>query len=223
MRFPNAAKGVKRIFTAEILGLIAGIAMVIAYIFGIVAVAAAFNANDQSAAMGSFASFGVMGILLIVALVLMIISFIMNIVGITNASKDEKSFSTALLFLVIGLAASVIGSFLQNVNPTIYGLCTSLSQLMNLFVNIFVISGIIRLADQLNRGDISQKGANIFKLLIAIYIIMLIVSLIATFMGGLTASIVAGVLMLVSAILSVVKYFLYLSFLSKAKKMLAEA
>ena len=79
-----------------------------------------------------------------------------------------------------------------------------------------------QLADRLNRGDVSTKGTNVLKLIIVVAILSLIASLISSFMGGMVASVTAAVLLIVSLILNIIKYFMYLSFLSRLKKSLVE-
>ena len=58
----------------------------------------------QSGGLGGMA---VAGVLIIAMSVLFIIGFIMNIVGINRAKIDEDEFTKALLFVILGIAASV--------------------------------------------------------------------------------------------------------------------
>lgn len=104
MRFPNAAAGVKKIFTAEILALIGAIATVIGTISALIAVAAAANNSTGGTAVAGGASV----IFLLGAGVLGIIAFIMNIIGINSAAKDEASFKTALICVIVGIAGTAI-------------------------------------------------------------------------------------------------------------------
>lgn len=215
MTFPNAAKGVKRIFTAEILALIAAICTVIAIILGIIM----YGAASANADGGAVLSFGGAALFATGAGVLMIIAFIMQIVGISNAAKDEVSFKTAMICLIVGIVASLIGSIFSG-SSVIYSITDLVSKLMSLFVTIFIISGIIKLADKLNDGAVSAKGSNLLKLITVIYALSLVANLIVLILGGYAASVVAGVIALVAVILSIVKYVLFLSYLNQAKKML---
>lgn len=221
MRFPNAAKGVKKIFTSEILTIAAYICLAVAAVLMVFAIAAGKAGDETGLSIAGGSILGV-GILMIAWLVLAIIAFIMNLVGIINASHDEANFKSALLFLILGIAASCTSAAFASSNGLLSSLMYTLSTLMTLFVTIFVISGCVRLADSLNRGDVSTKGSNVLKLIIVIKIIELTVSLISTFMGGMVASVTAAVLFVVAIVLSIVQYFMYLSFLSKSKKMLAQ-
>ena len=213
MKFPNAAKGVKKIFTAEILNLIGTIVMVIAAIVGAIGVAGAAGAQSsdgKALALGG----GIMVALIFIAVY-------MILVGIINASKDETNFKSALIFLIVGIVTTILVAVFRN-NPVVYSMLLSLGDLMKVFVNIFVIAGGVKLADRMNRGDVSTKGTNVLKLIIVVAILSLIASLISSFMGGMVASVTAAVLFIVGLVLNIIKYFMYLSFLSRLKKSLAE-
>ena len=233
MKFPNAAKGIKKMFTAEILHLIGVILMIIAASFAVVGLSTAAidvnnlpstqnlselfaGANGTAAANLILIGIGLVGI----AFILYFIGFILNLVGYINARHDGNEFLTALVFLLISIVFSAVYGF--TIYNGIGGVMYSLATLCQTIATIFVIAGVVKLADRLNRGDVSSMGSNILKLLITIEVIAFVVSLITTFMGGAVASVTAAILLLVAFILSFIKYIMYLIFLAKAKQMLAE-
>ena len=222
MRFPNAAKGVKRIFTAQILQLIGTVCAVIGGLIFISGGATALLTKGSNA--GAAAALGQMGIALIFFIgygVLALIAFIMQLVGIINAKNDEDSFKSALVCLIV---VPIIGGFFVRSAPVVTSLCASVGNLMTLFVTIFIISGIIKLADQLNRGDVSTKGSNILKIIIVIAGLSLILSIVSSFMLTNTAiAVTALILLAVAMVLSVVQYIMFLTLLAKAKNMLVES
>ena len=225
MRFPNAAKGVKRIFTAQILQLIGTVCAVIGGMIFISGDATALLTKGSNA--GAAAALGQMGIALIFFIgygVLALIAFIMQLVGIINAKNDEDSFKSALVCLIIGIVVPIIGGFFVRSAPVVTSLCASVGNLMTLFVTIFIISGIIKLADQLNRGDVSTKGSNILKIIIVIAGLSLILSIVSSFMLTNTAiAVTALILLAVAMVLSVVQSTMFLTLLAKAKNMLVES
>ena len=222
MKFPNAAKGVKKIFTAEVLNLIGTIVMVIAAIVATIGGAIAAGAQTEEGWALALGGGGMVALILIaVSMILATIAYIMNLVGVINASKDETNFKSALIFLIVGIVTTILVAVFRN-NPVVYSMLLSLGNLMNVFVNIFVIAGGVKLADRMNRGDVSTKGTNVLKLIIVVAILSLIASLISSFMGGMVASVMAAVLFIVGLVLNIIKYFMYLSFLSQLKKALAE-
>lgn len=233
MKFPNAAKGIKKIFSAEILHLIGAILMIIAASFAVVGLSTAAidvnslpntqniselftGANGTAAATLIMIGIGLVGI----AFILYFIAFILNLVGYINARHDGNEFMTALVFLLISIVFSAVYGF--TIYNSIGGVMYSLATLCQTIATIFVIAGVVKLADRLNRGDVGSMGSNILKLLITIEVIAFVVSLITTFMGGAVASVTAAILLLVAFILSFIKYIMYLIFLAKAKQMLAE-
>ncbi len=216
MRFPNAAAGVKKIFTAEILTLIAAIATLISTILLVVTLGAAASGSKG----GTIAAGGFTAILFVAAGIVGIVAFIMSIVGISNASKDEPTFKTALICVIVGIVGSLVASIFSG-NAVVSSIGSLVTNVANLFVTIFVITGIIRLADQLNNAEVGNKGNNILKMIIAISVLAIIANLIVLIMGG-RVSVVAGIIAIVAAVLEIVQYIMYLSFLSNAKAMLAE-
>ena len=224
MRFPNAAKGVKNIFTAQILQLIGTICGVIGCIILISSgVTAVLTKGSDAGLIAALSQVAGASIFVIAYSILALIAFIMQIVGIVNAKKDEESFKSALICLIIGVVVPIIGALFARISPVISSLCISVSNLMGIFVTIFIISGIIKLADQLNRGDVSTKGSNILKMIIVIAGVSLILSIVSSFMLANVAILVTAVILFViSMILTLVQYIMFLTLLSQAKKMLNE-
>ena len=217
MRFPNATSGVKKIFTAQILGLIASVAMIIGLIFLIVTAAAA-DANAQGGAVA--AGIGTI-ILLAGAAVLVMIGSIMTLVGVIQASRDEGAFKTALIAIIISLVAAVIAAIFSS-SGVVQSICQIIQNVMSLAATLFVINGVTNLAEKLNNTEVWSKGRNLLKVIVCIYALSLIASFISLIFGGIFVSMTAAILSLIAAILNVISYFLYLSLLNKGKKMLAE-
>ena len=224
MRFPNAAKGVKNIFTAQILQLIGSICEIIGLVIVISGGATAILSKGSDAGLvAALSQMAGASIFLIAFSVLALIAFIMQIVGIVNAKKDEESFKSALICLIIGIIAPIVGALFARVSPVIMSLCATVGNLMGLFVTIFIITGIIKLADQLNNGEVSTKGSNILKIIIVIAGLSLILSIVSSFMLTNPAILViAMILLAISLVLSLVQYIMFLTLLSQAKKMLNE-
>lgn len=217
MRFPNAASGVKKLFTAQILGLIASVATIIGLIF-LIFTAAAADANAQGGAVA--AGLGTI-ILMGASAVLILIGSIMTLVGIIQASKDEGAFKTALIAIIVSLVAAVIAGIFSS-NGLVQSICQIIQNVMNLAVTLFVINGVTNLAEKMNNTEVWSKGRNLLKVIVCIYALSLIASFISLIFGGIFMSVTAAILALVAAVLDVISYFLYLSLLNKGKKMLAE-
>ena len=215
MKFENAYQGVKKIYTAELLAILAAACVVVAAIAGVVALVAG---GVQSAAAAGGAVIGV-GIFGIAAGVLAIISFILNLVGINRASKDEEAFKTALYAALAGIVISVIGTFTKE-GSFLNGLLDTLNGVCDLLVTFMVCQGVVNLAGKLEDTAVAEKGKSVQKLLLTVWIIVIVVRLIVAILGGTTAGLLAGILAIVAGVIAIVAYFLYLGLLSKAKKML---
>ena len=126
-----------------------------------------------------------------------------------------------MLWLVIGLLGSIAmgmtkeGSALNLAAELVY----SIGQI---FVTFYVIVGIVSLAHKVGSSEVAAKGAKLKNVIIVIYVISLVLTVISKFVSGSdTMTVIAGVLAVIALIALVVAYFMYLSLLSRAKKMLA--
>lgn len=222
MKFPNAQNGVKKIFTAEILGLIAAVITLIAAFMGIATVAASSAANSSDAALVSTVAAGAGTVIFFAAAAIIgLIAFILNLIGIIGASKDEAAFKIALYATIAGIVLSVLSGFFTS-NPTVTNIIKVLTTVAQLCFTVYVIQGIRNLAVKLGDSAMDEKGNNIFKVILVVLLLQLLASIIVTIFGGQFASVIAAVIFLIGVVLDIVQYILYISFLSKAKKMLAE-
>lgn len=217
MTFPNAAKGIKKIFSAEIIALIAtvftGAVTVGAVIF------ATKLANDDSAAAGVTAI-----ILLacgIVAAVLAVIAAVLKFVGVFQASRDETSFKSVIYLTLLNLGVAVLAACFSGL-PFFNNLSGIVTDIVEFVVSLLIILGIGKLALQLSQLEILQKCGTQFRLILWIGILSLIMRFFSIFLPGQAAYVIILILSVLSIVLSVTQYILYLSLLVKAKKMLGE-
>ena len=216
MKFNNAYEGVKKIFTAEILSLIVSICTTVTLVLPVIGLIAA--KSDSQA--GAIASLGGFAVLAIATVVLAIIAFILKLVGVNKASKDEQAFKIAFYFIFIGIIASVVSGIFST-NTTVTNIVAVISDVVSLGVTIYIIQGIKNLAEKLGDDNMVKKGDNLFKVILAIYVLIIIAQIINLIFGGTAALVVSAVVIIAAGILDIVQYILYLSYLSKAKKMLA--
>ena len=221
MTFPNAYEGVKKIFTAQILEIIASVVAVAAGIAAAVFIAAA-NSDAAGAAIGSGTGMLVFGL---GASVLGIIALILTLVGLKRAGIDEDSFRQGFITAIIVLALKIAYGILSSVaGTTIFDdMVLGIANILEVGVTMYVIRGIGNLAEQLGDYDMTKKGNNLFL----VYAIILVISTILRFVGSIVsansvAAIVAAVIAIIAGIGSVVAYIIYLVYLSQAKKMLSE-
>ena len=91
MTYPNALRGVRSIFTGQILSLLSVVCLVLGIAAGI-----ATGASLEAQSSVGMASFGILTVILFLAsAVLPIIGYILYLIGLRKASKDEDTFGTA--------------------------------------------------------------------------------------------------------------------------------
>ena len=215
MRFPNAFKGVSRIYLAEILSLIAtiiGIVSVIVVFAGAGTAAAGNGGTGAGLAVGG-------GLFLAITAILMLASFIINIIGVSNASQDEPAFRTAMIFIVVGTLCSIVAGIFSG-NPVIYSIATIVSRVSEILVFWFSINGISNLAVAMEDNEIYERADSLAKLILGVYIVVIILTIVTSFV--LLPLFLTSIISIVTSICMIVAYFMYLSLLSGAKSMLSE-
>ncbi|MBQ9322145.1 MAG: hypothetical protein IJ239_07335 [Eubacterium sp.] len=223
MQFPNAYKGIRRIFTAEILTMISGIILLLTLTAGS-GMLDEFAAGDMTTVSGpALALASISGLASIFALV----AFFMNISGISDASKDEESFKKALLWLVIGIGASLVGSLAVNMNDIIASFAGIISSLCEYMIYYNVVTGIIHLAERLEDERVNALGQQTIRLLTIVYAVVIIVQLVMLVMTAAsgnaaqgTFAVAAVAVSVIAGIMSMAAYVIYLRVLAGAKKML---
>lgn len=222
MRFPNAAKGVKKIFSAEILSLIGalvgGVMTTLIIVLGISA-----NAQDD---IGVGITFTLVIVLGIAALAIVLVGGILNIVGYIQAAIDESDFRKAIfctvLYIIFSVASTLIGAqtgFLGWLATAFH----AISQIAKLCVTLFAIGGLMNLSAECNRSDLVEKGRNILTVIVWIYVISFVmIFMTRVFRESVVNTTIASILSVVVIVLGIIEYVLYLSYLLKTSKMLSE-
>lgn len=218
MRFQNAYSGVKKIFTAEILQIFGVVVLGVATVLA--AILKSKTTIDASAATiteGVGMLFGILA-----GVIILIVAFILKLVGLIKAGRDDKSFKNAFYMIIVGLVAVAVGAFFQYYdNIIMYNFCDTVNKVVDLFATIFIIQGIMSLADKLGDTEMVLKGAFIFKVIIGIYVFAILGAFAyALFFPFFFLSVIGVVLSCVSMFLSVLSYILFISYLSKARNML---
>lgn len=213
MKYPNAHNGVKKLFTAEILALIGTVALAIAAFAALVTVGAA-EMDEQTvgaASLGVAAVFGIAGG------VLAIIAFILQIVGLNAGGKDEPLFKTALSFAVCGVVVQALASFVSS--EFIQRFANTFVPVANVLLVYYVISAISNLAKKLGDNGMVQKAKTVITITYVAYGVQILAQVLSQFVVTGKA---ADVIELVGYGLEIVQVIVYLSYLSKARKMLAK-
>lgn len=215
MKFPNAAKGISKIFTSEILALIAAIATGVATILAVVMYASA-KTNSTAGAAASGIGMLVLGL---GASVLLVIALILQIVGVVQTSKDEDSFKMIIYLTIFTLIVAVVAAIFSRVT-FLNNIANAVSAIGSFVTTLLIILGIGNLGVQVGNDEVIDKCSSQFKLILGIGIVALLARFFCIFLPTVPAQGIVIALAVVALVLNVIQYILYLSLLSKAKKML---
>ena len=215
MKFPNAAKGISKIFTSEILALIAAIATGVATILAVVMYA---SAKTNSTAGAAASGIGML-VLVLGASVLLVIALILKIVGVVQTSKDEDSFKMIIYLTIFTLIVAVIAAIFSRVT-FLNNIANAVSAIGSFVTTLLIILGIGNLGVQVGNDEVIDKCSSQFKLILGIGIVALLARFFCIFLPTVPAQGIVIALAVVALVLNIIQYILYLSLLSKAKKML---
>ena len=217
MRFPNAYKGIKRIYLGEIMGLIATALTVVSS-----AAVMAFGLNDPvpdgAPREGTLAIAAVLAAVLLAVIVLALAALVVHLTGIISARKDEAHFSTALITMLSTLVFSFAASFLTKNNPEIRRWFTLGGMLCGMFTSFFSLSGIASLAKEMADGTMKAMAEKGRVIACAAFVISMSEGLAGAFLRDST---VASLLEIIGYVASIVFALYYITVLARAKKMLA--
>ena len=213
MKYPNAFKGVKKLYTAQILSLIATIALLITAFAALFMVGAA---EAEELGIGA-ASLGVAALFGLAAAVLAIIALIMKIIGLNAGAKDEPLFKTALSFAVAGIVVNALNAVLTS--EIIQRIASTFAPVAEVLLIYYVVSAIRSLADKLGDSDMVQRAKGVITIVYVTFCVGILAQVLGQFV--LTGK-VADVVEIVGYVLEIVEFVVYLSYLAKAKKMLAQ-
>ena len=209
MTLPNAYKGVKKVFIAEILQIIGAILAII----GLLELAGAIGVYQQFGNVDGLEGLAASGgMFTLIALTLSIIALILNLVGLKQASKDEpdrmaKAFAFAIATLILSVVVGVFQSLHWYSAAAVFNVLSTISQMCTI---VFTIMGVSEVTQNIARQDVADMGPKI----LTISVIAIIASIIGNVVGG-VAAIIALALMIVA-------YAVFLVFLGRATSALSK-
>ena len=218
--FDNAAKGVRKIFTAEILELISLLVTVIGSV--LVAIVVATAAISGPAVLSSLGLVIAATVLILGGLVLGIIAFINSIVGLVQAKRDDSNYGTALACVIISLVVEVVTAILSLVmitNPVASEIATVLGRVADFFSVYFILLGTSTLLAQRGDSRMAEKGVHAFENIFIVFTFSILLRIVPIFLTG---GVIEIVFLCAYAAVAIVAYIMYLSFLAGAYKRLAD-
>ena len=133
-----------------------------------------------------------------------------------------------MIWLIIGIVASLVGSIAQSTSEIMAAFAGIISSLCEYMINYNVVTGIVRIADQLENEEVSRFGRKTVRLLTVVYGIVIFVEILTMVLAVAVkdpsagaAGIAATVIAVAAGVITVAAYIIYLRILAKARKMLA--
>lgn len=224
----NAYAGIKNLYHAEIIQLIAGIMMLVSAIMLVVAGINTNSSQDAVAVTGNSVAVNTVAgaVLFIAGLVMEIIALIMSIIGIRRASKDEPIIMKALFFILSAIVAGVVEGVLSQ-NVMISNIAAAIGELFLYCSMFFVLSAIVSIAEKRSSSEVSAKAKSTRKMLMTIMVLSVILRVASGCMELIpqenvkfVLGLVTVILVLISLFLEVIQFCLYLNTLGRTKKLL---
>ncbi len=206
MKYPNAYRGLGKLFVAQILEIVGVIVLIVAAVLILVGIS---NADMTMAGTAVF--------LFLAAGIVVIISYIFNLVGFAQAKKDEDPFLIRLIFIIVAIVSAIASTAAQSVNEKLSSWLSFAALIFEIAVIENSSIGIKRLAT--NIGD--QKVAKTAEVLRILMRIVWLIVLVLRLFNNIQPEI-GGILYLIAGIVELVASVMYIVLLSKAKKMLAK-
>ena len=217
MRFPNAFRGVKKIWLAELLMLLAAIVGIVL----IVVIAANSSLVGEEVIVNEDAVKTPAAILGIGTALIALVAFVLNLLGLINARKDDSAFSIALFVTLLGIVASVISSIWSGNQGLVKWMDTALT-IFSMLASYYVLTGIANLAEQYPDPATKALALKSRTLVEGTFCATAVFKLIINIFKIQDGSTIYTILSIIALVLELVSYVLYLRALSKGKKMLAK-
>ena len=216
MQFPNAYRGVKKIYLGELMMLavtVLTIATVIIIAVGRVDAGGELDLNRLNAGESG----AVVGLAIAICL-LLIIGFIVMLVGVINARKDDGNFRIALYAILLGIVIGAVDSSFGLKNPEWrkwFSVGISISSLCSTF---YILTGIASLAEQMGDGGIRALAYKARNILLFSFAASCIFKLVSEYLNNPGTSNFFNV---IGLFLELISFGFLLVVLDKGRKMLA--
>ncbi|MBR6443996.1 MAG: hypothetical protein IKS63_01020 [Firmicutes bacterium] len=208
MTYSNAYEGSKKLIVAEILVLIVAVGGIAVQVMLAGGVQTEIGTAKTAASIGTL------------CMIVTIVAYIVNLVGLNQAGKDEPFFKTAFAISLITVLVSVASSVLTAIGyESIQSIASLAGEILQIFIIIYVISGIVSLAQRMKDTKLEQTGKKMLPLIPALMFISILVRLVNDVFGK-GGETVAGAVNIGTAAITFAAGIIYLILLVKAAKAL---
>ena len=211
MKFENVKKGLKQVFTGEIMELLSTLAMTVMTFFGEMGGEAA-SAKDTIMAIASIG--------LIAGMVFSALSTYFRVLGVANAKKDESNFTGAFVTVLLSLALTLLNSPLKKMGLSAE-LLNALKTGFNTLTMVFIVNSIIKVAGAIGNDKVEKSARKSLTFIVLGELCVLVVNFLSNFIKSDSELFwIPACIACVSMVLSVVSYFMYLKVVNQGSKML---
>ena len=150
----------------------------------------------------------------VVLLAAVITSNLIGMIGYYQASKDDPLFKKSMYCALTSCILTVVGELLQIPNGMLYTVFTASAMIVEMFVMVFAIAGLVNLSESQGWSDLSEKGDRLLKLLAVTYIISAVNALIIRiFELSAESKMISFIINVIDSCLIIIRYILYLRYL----------
>ena len=213
MKFPNTFKGIKKIWIAEMLMLLASVLSIV--LLFVVANNSAVVEDVLVVAIDTPTQ-----VLSIASAVLMIVAFVLNLIGIINCRKDDKNFVNALIATVLGVICGIVNAIWGEAKPRLGEWMEFVMVMESCYASYYVLTGVSNLSEAYPDPQTKKLVDKSRNWLLGSFCLSAILKLIVDIFNiqdG-TPKTIMGI---VAVLAEIVSYVIYIMALNKSKKMLA--
>ena len=213
--YENAKNGIGKVFTSQILAILAVICALVAGIFG----AVTLTAVNESLTGATFGGSVGLALFTLASAVLLVIAYILEMVGLNIAGRDEPLFKKAFVVSVVGLIISIVLGALASL--TTISWIIDLKDICNFCIGLIIVHNVLYGVANIC-PSLSDKAMSVWKVYMATIIIAVVVNIVSIVMALLKLYTGSAVLLIAftvfDTILQIVAYVMFVGFLAKAKK-----
>lgn len=213
MEFLGVKKGINFMIVGEIMGVISSI------LFGFDTLLLAITSTTINS--GNVDELGMVFILSpvpgLISRITVILSSIVLIIGLIKALRDESKFKEAIIIIIISMLIFSSQFFLDNIQMEYFEIALGLA---DMWVMVAIIQGMVSILDKLKDYDLAERGIKVIKCSVSLTSVSILANLSYEFFVSNTSLVWAGVsITIVSAAAQIINYIIYISFLSKTKRL----
>ncbi len=150
----------------------------------------------------------------VVLLASVITSNLIGMIGYYQASMYDPLFKKSMYCALTSCILTVVGELLQIPNGMLYTVFTASAMIVEMFVMVFAIAGLVNLSESQGWSDLSEKGDRLLKLLAVTYIISAVNALIIRiFELSAESKMISFIINVIDSCLIIIRYILYLRYL----------